>query len=333
MSGYWIGYFVSLLLLGLIPAFIAKGKGKDFFTWYVYGVFLFVFAMIHAIVLPEITNEKEKIAKDVMENKTPVREVPVTTIYSDKQIIDPSCPVEVVAYDIKIPEKGESVFVRVKLQNLSHKGIAAVKLVIKCFDSFEEPVGGDGSNVVEKILQDLEVEPGAYFGDSSYIEIDKLKETRKVMVLVKRVLFKDNSRWDYKDDSLVELNTKIIEGRELLNLRNLAGDSAICYAFLSDSHWQCVCGRANTSEANRCIRCNREKEFVLNSCIDRDTVEEELLKIEKEREQEEISRKRAHAERVKQDEINREAAKKKAFKYGLPAAIVLLLIYIINALI
>lgn len=332
MSGYWVGYIVSLLLLGLIPAFIAKGKGKDFFTWYIYGIFLFIFAMIHAIVLPEIATEKEKMAKDIMENKTPVRDVPVTTIYRDKQILDPSCPVEVVAYDIKIPEKGESVFVRVRLQNLHNKDIAAVKLVLNCFDSFEEPVGDNENNIVEKTLQDLEVKPGAYFGDSAYIEIENLKDTRKVKVLMKSILFKDNSRWDYNKNAVVQQNTKIVEGKDLHNLKHLVGDSAICYANLCDNHWQCVCGRANANEAIRCIRCKRESIFLLNTCNDKDTVEKELLKLEGKREQEEILRKKANAERIKQDEINREAAKKKTLKYGLPAAILLLLLYIINAL-
>lgn len=42
--------FISLII-GLIPAFIASSKGRSFFTWYVYGVLLFIVAIVHSIVI------------------------------------------------------------------------------------------------------------------------------------------------------------------------------------------------------------------------------------------------------------------------------------------
>ena len=38
-------------ILGLIPAFIAKTKGRSFGLWYVYGVALFIVALIHSIYI------------------------------------------------------------------------------------------------------------------------------------------------------------------------------------------------------------------------------------------------------------------------------------------
>lgn len=38
-----------LLILGLIPALIAKSKGNNPIEWYFYGVFLFPIAVAHAI--------------------------------------------------------------------------------------------------------------------------------------------------------------------------------------------------------------------------------------------------------------------------------------------
>ncbi len=43
--------FLTALVIGLIPASIAQSKGHDFFAWYVYGVLLFIVALIHALVL------------------------------------------------------------------------------------------------------------------------------------------------------------------------------------------------------------------------------------------------------------------------------------------
>ena len=60
-------YLFIALLLGVIPAMIAKNKGKEFFVWYIYGVFLFLIALIHSIVIKE---NKEIIEDRQMEDGT-----------------------------------------------------------------------------------------------------------------------------------------------------------------------------------------------------------------------------------------------------------------------
>ena len=39
------------LIISIIPALVASSKGREFFLWYIYGLFLFPFALIHAIVI------------------------------------------------------------------------------------------------------------------------------------------------------------------------------------------------------------------------------------------------------------------------------------------
>ena len=51
---------VPALLLGLIPAFIAKSKGRDFTLWWIYGFLLFIVALIHSFCIK--ANEKALIA-------------------------------------------------------------------------------------------------------------------------------------------------------------------------------------------------------------------------------------------------------------------------------
>ncbi len=46
-----MGYFFLVLLLGLIPAAIAQGKGRSFMAWWIYGAALFIVALPHALVL------------------------------------------------------------------------------------------------------------------------------------------------------------------------------------------------------------------------------------------------------------------------------------------
>ena len=43
--------FLVIVVLGLIPAFIAQGKGRSFFGWWIYGTLLFIVALIHALII------------------------------------------------------------------------------------------------------------------------------------------------------------------------------------------------------------------------------------------------------------------------------------------
>lgn len=49
-------YVISLIIaavLALIPANIAKNKGKSFGLWWFYGWLLFIVALIHSLLLPD----------------------------------------------------------------------------------------------------------------------------------------------------------------------------------------------------------------------------------------------------------------------------------------
>lgn len=42
---------VIAVIIGLIPAAIAGGKGKSFILWWVYGAAIFIVALPHAIIM------------------------------------------------------------------------------------------------------------------------------------------------------------------------------------------------------------------------------------------------------------------------------------------
>lgn len=68
LSLYWIECLLVAALLGLIPAAIAKKKGKSFGLWWLYGWLLFIIAIIHALLLPESNdsnNETEQNKKNL----------------------------------------------------------------------------------------------------------------------------------------------------------------------------------------------------------------------------------------------------------------------------
>lgn len=44
-------FLILVMILGVIPAFIAQSKGRNFFPWWIYGTLIFIVALIHSIVM------------------------------------------------------------------------------------------------------------------------------------------------------------------------------------------------------------------------------------------------------------------------------------------
>jgi FtsH-binding integral membrane protein len=52
--------FIIALLIGLIPAFIAQGKGKSFVLWWIYGALIFIVALPHSLIMKADQQSIEK---------------------------------------------------------------------------------------------------------------------------------------------------------------------------------------------------------------------------------------------------------------------------------
>lgn len=52
-------------LLGLIPATVARGKGKSFVMWWIYGALIFIVALPHALLMKSDTRgiERQKLSE------------------------------------------------------------------------------------------------------------------------------------------------------------------------------------------------------------------------------------------------------------------------------
>ena len=46
-----MGLLIIIILIGIIPAAIAQGKGKSFVLWWFYGSMLFIVALPHALIM------------------------------------------------------------------------------------------------------------------------------------------------------------------------------------------------------------------------------------------------------------------------------------------
>ena len=51
LSWGWGALLIVSTLLGLIPAFVAKQRGRDFFLWWLYGAAIFIVALPHSLLI------------------------------------------------------------------------------------------------------------------------------------------------------------------------------------------------------------------------------------------------------------------------------------------
>jgi len=56
---------VLAVVIGLIPAVIAQGKGRSFILWWIYGAALFIVALPHALLMrpDQATLERKQLAE------------------------------------------------------------------------------------------------------------------------------------------------------------------------------------------------------------------------------------------------------------------------------
>jgi hypothetical protein len=60
-------FLILVVLIGLIPAMIARSKGRQFVVWWLYGSLLFIVALPHALLLkPEIKQLEQQQAAQGM---------------------------------------------------------------------------------------------------------------------------------------------------------------------------------------------------------------------------------------------------------------------------
>lgn len=69
--------FVVLFAVALIPAFIAKSKGRNFALWYIYGLALFIVALIHSLIIPKSAEQKQTELKEQGYTECPFCKEPV----------------------------------------------------------------------------------------------------------------------------------------------------------------------------------------------------------------------------------------------------------------
>ena len=191
---------------------------------------------------------------------------------------DLTCPVEVVRVHVRREEKAieepmhkmqeegaaapenkqvqEQIVCEIDFYNLSQKETASIQMNIICFDADNQRLGG------RLVRSRAESEPRGQF--SGVFMPEHVDGTARVEASVEKVWYKDGMLWRREERNVREYEpNQLPEGRELDRLRAVAGADAAGYAREDDMVWMCVCGRANRTSDDCCMRCERERAQVL----------------------------------------------------------------------
>ena len=173
---------------------------------------------------------------------------------------DLTCPVEItkvtVSREQEDTKESEQIVCLIEFFNLSQKEVDSLQMNIICFD-------GEGTRLGGRLVR-AAAPAGAREHFSGRFMPEHVDGAVRVNAAVEKVWFKDGMLWRREDRNVREYTPNALpEGRELDRLRAVAGADAAGYAREDDIVWMCVCGRANPTSDDTCIRCERRREQVM----------------------------------------------------------------------
>ncbi|MGN0990016.1 MAG: tetratricopeptide repeat protein [Candidatus Ventricola sp.] len=235
---------------------------------------------------------------------------------------DLTCPVEITKVTVRREQiegtkEHEQIVCLIEFFNLSQKMIDSLQMNIICFDK-------DGVRLGGRLVRAAATgEARAHF--SGTFMPDRVDGAVRVDASVEKVWFKDGVIWRREERNVREYTpNNLPEGRELDRLRAVAGPDAAGYAREDDIVWMCVCGRANRTSDDACVRCERKREQVL---ADYSFAAIDSTVGQKERERQEKTQdtlRRSSEETVKEQSALRKKSRKR--RRAMKAAVVLLAI-------
>lgn len=220
-------------LLGLIPANIAKNKGKSFGLWWVYGTLLFIVAFIHSLLLKED------------DNKNTVK------INGQKEMQQYSTNIPIVVTNYSFSKKENNLYLAVTFGNMSSENISSVKMDVYGFNSFNDEVIVDGSNHFQLLLQDMKLEGKATGTFKISTPLPNL-DIRKVKIIPQNVLMEDGTIYNAE---IVDFNIE----------KSFTSDENAIVPKQNDNYWLCSCGYINPVENNKCQYCASNKDDVFST--------------------------------------------------------------------
>ena len=173
---------------------------------------------------------------------------------------DLTCPVEIIGVEIHRENESEGntgrIVCLIDFLNLAEREVSSIQMNIICFDQEDHRLGG------RLVRATVHGEAKAAF--TGAFAPEHVDGAARVESSVEKVWYSDGVLWRREEKNVREYEPNLLpEGRELDRLRAYAGPDARGYAREDDSVWLCVCGRANRTSEDLCMRCGRERGFVM----------------------------------------------------------------------
>lgn len=175
------------------------------------------------------------------------------------------CPIFITGGNLLKDSETNNIFVQIRFKSISPKCISAVIFDIECFDIENETLEA----VTRYQLLDLKVKNGETFGDKELICCTN-KFTRKCNVVVKTVIFSDDTLWEFSDEDKtmtfgLQSRVRDMPSKNLIPVLinemksiNYPADKVIYIPNTFEYHWICTCGAIN--HFNReCSVCGIDK--------------------------------------------------------------------------
>ena len=243
---------------------------------------------------------------------------------------DLTCPVEItkVTVNREIQENEETkereqILCLIEFFNLSEKVIDSLQMNIICFDAEGNRLGG-------RLVRAAAKGEGRSNFSGTFMP-EHVDGAVRVEASVEKVWYEDGVIWRREERNVREYTPNALpEGRELDRLRAVAGPDAAGYAREDDIVWMCVCGRANRTSDDKCIRCERERTHVLEH-YSFAAIDSTVGKKERELEQKtQDTLRRSSETTVKEQNAKQKKSKKR--RRALKTVIVLLILVVIALL-
>lgn len=173
---------------------------------------------------------------------------------------DLTCPVEITKVNVRREtednKEGEQIVCLIEFFNLSQKAVDSLQMNIICFDAEDTRLGG-------RLVRAAAAGEGRAHFSGTFMP-EHVDGAVRVEASVEKVWYRDGVIWRREERNVREYTPNALpEGRELDRLRDVAGADAAGYAREDDIVWMCVCGRANRTSDDKCLRCERARDQVL----------------------------------------------------------------------
>lgn len=303
---------IVLLLIALIPASIASKKGKSFGLWYVYGVCLWIVALIHSLILPdESQNQNNNSANNSYKPYEPITK-PEPIVNSVNHVkctdVDINAKVRIQAWNIQ-KDSEENVYLKLDVFNTTSGVITALNITVKGFDSFNNLIMVNNNEIFSILIQDLRLSPNRYQNISNKIILPD-RNIRKVELYIQQICYEDGKIESLPEPCYIQTCQQKMDD-EYISYAQKINKQARYYMIDQVNYWQCTCGEINAG--NICFNCQTSKEEAKN--FSRDNVEFTVKQYIREEEKKEFDRQRKieeeeKAELEKEEQLKRQKEEK-----------------------